>query len=84
VDDLNGQKFEMQYSRKGRVLLDRIFGEFTPERERVHLARPRHEHQVVFVVEYNEHEQFQKAVNNLCHWLKKEGDFGQLKNLMLY
>ena len=84
MEDLDAQRFGVKYSQKGKNLLDSIFGEFTPERDRVSLVRPRHEHQLVFRVEYQEREQFNKTVKNLCKWLKTEGDFDQFKSLMLY
>lgn len=81
--DSNGKNFEAVYSAKGRGLLDEIFGEFTPERNRVRLAGPRRERQVVFVVDYKDRQQYNNAIESLCNWLKENDHFDNLKSLML-
>lgn len=81
--DINGKNFEVVYSAKGRGVLDEIFGEFTPERNRVRLAGPRRERQVVFVVDYKDKQQYYNAIESLCNWLKEDTNFNNLKSLML-
>jgi hypothetical protein len=76
--------FELRYSQKGKSILDNIFGEFTPDRERVQLTCPRREHEVVMVVDYESPEQFGRVLNLLCRWLQDGKSFETLENLMLY
>ena len=80
---LDSDQFEPIYAQKGRAMLDQIFGEFTPERSRVRLAGPRHEREIVFVVEFNEKGQFDNVIESLCEWLGREGNFERLHSLML-
>lgn len=81
---LNAKEFESIYVGKGKEVLDRIFGEFTPVRERVRLKRPWREHEVVLVVDYEDPEQFRRVLGALCKWLEDESAFESLENLMLY
>jgi len=80
---LDAEQFEPIYAQKSRAMLDQIFGEFTPERGRVRLAGPRHEREIIFVVEYSEKKQFDNVMGSLCEWLGREGNFERLHGLML-
>ncbi len=77
-------EFEIRYTQKGKDVLDNIFGEFSPDRERVRLSCPRREHEVVMVVDYNSPEQFTRVLGSLCKWLEDGTSFESLENLMLY
>lgn len=83
MDTNSASNFETVYVAKSRGLLDDIFGEFTPERTRVRLAGPRRERQVVFVVDYQEKQQYLNTLESLCNWLRDEGRFEHLKAFML-
>ncbi len=77
--------FDEHYSRKGRGLLDRIFGEGSEERARVSLTRPRHEREVVFLVDCQDREELACFVGAICGWLKEGGGtFEELNDFMLY
>ncbi len=78
------QEFDFRYSQKGKDVLDNIFGEFAPDRERISLIAPKREHEVVMQVEYESKEQFGRVLGQLCEWLSKEDRFERLENLMLY
>jgi hypothetical protein len=81
---LDAKEFDCRYTEKGKNTLDAIFGEFTPDRDRVRLARPRREHEVVMVVDYEHPEQFGRVLSTFCLWLKGQEGFENLENLMLY
>ncbi len=80
----NLKQFDAVYSEKSRGILDRIFGEFTPERDRVRLTRPKREREIIFVVDYEDRCQYESVLAALCKWLKKEGTFEDLNDLMLH
>lgn len=78
------KQFDAVYSEKGRGVLDRIFGEFTPERDRVRLTRPKREREIIFIVDYEDRRQYDSVLAALCNWLEKEGSFEDLRDLMLH
>ncbi len=81
---LGATEFEERYNEKGKRVLDNIFGEFSLERDRVKLTRPRREHEVVMVVDYEQPDQLKKIISSLCKWLSEDNGFDSLEDLMLY
>jgi hypothetical protein len=81
---LTGQEFEVRYNIKGKGVLDGIFGEFAPDRNRVMLKQPKREREVVLAIEYETPEQYKRMLQTLCEWLGQGDGFGELEDLMLY